>query len=124
MQVQSETTQENHQESASNSASSSHLSSEGPQGQHQQMANNSPQVMQMKAVQQMANSGSSSSGVVQFGKKKEAIKAAKEQKGGVKHHVRPEYQAQNNAQMALIQTGMSRKEAKRQAKAQLKDDGD
>ena len=34
-------------------------------------------------------------GVIQLGKKKNAIKRAKDQKGGVKHHIRPEYQDEN-----------------------------
>lgn len=59
-------------------------------------------------------------GVIQLGKKKNAIKRAKDQKGGVKHHIRPEYQDENEKQMELIASGVDRKEAKRMAKAALK----
>ena len=53
--------------------------------------------------------------------KKQAIKNAKKNNpNGIQHHLRPEYQRQNEQQMNLVMSGMSRKEAKRQVKQKTK----
>jgi len=65
--------------------------------------------------------GISGKSVAQLGKKKRDIKRAKKNNpNGVQHHLRPEYQEQNERQMDLVMGGMSRKEAKRQAKQEEK----
>ena len=60
-------------------------------------------------------------GVAQLGKKKQAIKDAKNNNpNGVQHHIRAEYQEQNELQMNLVNQGMERKEARREAKHEIK----
>ncbi|HAQ18765.1 MAG TPA: hypothetical protein DCR40_05940 [Prolixibacteraceae bacterium] len=60
-------------------------------------------------------------GVAQLGKKKQAIKDAKNNNpNGVQHHIRAEYQEQNELQMNLVNQGMDRKEARREAKHEIK----
>lgn len=55
--------------------------------------------------------------VYQLGKKKQAIKnAQKNNPNGVQHHIRPEYQQQNERQMDLINGGLDRGEARRQSR--------
>lgn len=59
--------------------------------------------------------------VAQLGKKKRDLERAKNNNpNGLQHHNRPEYQDQNERQMELINQGMSRKDAKRQAKEEAK----
>lgn len=59
--------------------------------------------------------------VTQLGKKKRDIQNAKKNNpNGIQHHLRPEYQQQNEIQMGLINAGMDRKEAKRQAKQNVR----
>ena len=59
--------------------------------------------------------------VAQLGKKKRDLERAKNNNpNGLQHHNRPEYQDQNERQMELINQGMSRKDAKRQAKEETK----
>ena len=63
----------------------------------------------------------SNNDTIQLGKKKQAIKKAKKNNpNGVQHHIRPEYQEQNELQMNLVRQGMDRKEAKREAKKMIK----
>ena len=62
------------------------------------------------------------SNVAQLGKKKRDLdRAKKNNPNGLQHHNRPEYQDVNERQMELInQGGISRKDAKRQAKEETK----
>ncbi len=76
-------------------------------------------VMGSKAIVQAKSI--SGSGVAQLGRKKRDIKRAKQNNpNGVQHHIRPEYQAQNEQQMNLVMGGMDRKEAKRATKQKVK----
>jgi hypothetical protein len=92
----------------------------------QKKINNNPALTfednRSKAVTQTKSKtlGSNDS-VAQLGKKKRDLeKAKKNNPNGLQHHNRPEYQEQNERQMQLINEGMDRKEAKRQAKDETK----
>ncbi|MDR7211100.1 hypothetical protein [Flavobacterium piscis] len=64
----------------------------------------------------------SNSTVAQLGKKKRDLERAKKNNpNGLQHHNRPEYQDVNERQIELVKTGVSKKDAKRQAKLEKKD---
>ena len=72
-------------------------------------------------TQKKSKTVDSNSTVAQLGKKKDAIKKAKTNNpNGVQHHIRPEYQEENERQMELIRSGVDRKEARRQAREEKK----
>jgi len=72
-------------------------------------------------VQKKIEPTGNNSGVAQLGKKKRDLERAKKNNpNGLQHHNRPEYQEQNERQMELINQGVDKKDAKRQAKAEAK----
>nr|WP_315175940.1 hypothetical protein [uncultured Flavobacterium sp.] len=80
------------------------------------LEDNRTQTIQKKLISEGTNSN-----VAQLGKKKRDLERAKNNNpNGLQHHNRPEYQEQNERQMELINQGMSRKDAKRQAKEETK----
>jgi hypothetical protein len=73
-------------------------------------------------VQKKLKTVENNSNVAQLGKKKRDLdRAKKNNPNGLQHHNRPEYQDTNERQVELInQGGISRKDAKRQAKEETK----
>lgn len=72
-------------------------------------------------VQKKLKTIENNSDVAQLGKKKRDLERAKKNNpNGLQHHNRAEYQAVNERQMELIKSGVNKKDAKRQAKAEAK----
>jgi hypothetical protein len=73
-------------------------------------------------VQKKLETTRSNLDVAQLGKKRRDLERAKKNNpNGLQHHNRPEYQDVNERQMQLInEQGLDRKEAKRQAKHEIK----
>jgi hypothetical protein len=72
-------------------------------------------------VQKKLETIESNSDVAQLGKKKRDLERAKKNNpNGLQHHNRPEYQDVNERQMELVKSGVNKKDAKRQAKAEAK----
>ncbi|PXY42406.1 hypothetical protein DMB65_04035 [Flavobacterium cheongpyeongense] len=72
-------------------------------------------------VQKKLETIENNSDVAQLGKKKRDLERAKKNNpNGLQHHNRPEYQDVNERQMELIKSGVNKKDAKRQAKEEIK----